>query len=138
MKSMEQSASRAASQAGFTLVELLLVVAILGILATVAVVNLGGQGENAKIQAQRTSLEAMKTAVSAYETTTTSLPQSLDDLTKDQANGLPPLLEKTKLVDQWGTQVQYKKEGRFKFKITSAGPDAKMGSEDDIWVSNYE
>lgn len=137
MSLLSHRTSRNASEAGFTLVELLLVVAILGILATVAVTNLSGQGEKAKIQAQRTSLDGIKTAIGAYETSTTSLPQSLDDLTKDQADGLPPLIEKNKLVDQWGNTVQYKKEGKYKFKITSAGPDGKMGSEDDIWVANY-
>lgn len=136
MRSAERELAERASQSGFTLVELLLVVAILGILAAVAVMNVGGLGEDARIKAQRTSLDAIKTAVGAYEITA-SIPDSLDVLTKDQADGRPPLIEKEKLVDQWGTQVQYRKEGKYKFKITSAGPDMKMGSEDDIWVTNY-
>ncbi len=124
--------SRNASESGFTLVELLLVVAILGILATIVVINTTGMGENAKIQAQRTSIDAIKTAVQAYEASTTSLPQSLDDLTKDQADGRPPLLEKNKLNDQWGKPVQYKKIGKYKYEIRSAGPDGNINTEDDI------
>ena len=89
-------------------------------------------GENAKIQAQRTSIDAIKTAVQAYEASTTSLPQSLDDLTKDQPDGRPPLLEKNKLNDQWGKPVQYKKIGKYKYEIRSAGPDGNINTEDDI------
>lgn len=132
MSLLSHRTSRHAAESGFTLVELLLVVAILGILASVAVVNLAGVGEDAKIKAQRTSIDAIKTAVQAFEVSTTAFPQSLDDLTKDQADGRPPLLEKNKLTDQWGTMVQYKKISKYKYEIRSAGPDMKFGTEDDI------
>lgn len=123
---------RSAATAGFTLVELLLVVAILGILASVAVVQLGGLGEDAKIKATQASISAIQTAVGTYEVTTTTFPQSIDDLTRDQPDGRPPLLDKNKINDQWGTPIQYKKLSKYKYEIRSAGPDGKFGTEDDL------
>ena len=122
---------RSAATAGFTLVELLLVVAILGILASVAVMNLTGKGDEARIAAQRTSIGTIRQAITTYEMTA-GLPKSLDALTSDQPNGGAPLLEKNALTDQWGNQLQYKIIGKGKYEIRSAGPDGKMNTEDDI------
>ena len=60
------------------------------------------------------------------------LPQSLDALTKDQADGMPPLIEAKNLNDSWGHPFQYKRVSSYKFEIRSAGPDGQMGSADDI------
>ena len=124
--------ARAAAQAGFTLVELLLVVAILGILAGVVAVNVGGQTDNARIQATRTSIGSISTALKTFEMNNSGLPQSLDALTKEQSNGMPPLLESKALNDSWGNAFQYKRVSSYKFEIRSAGPDGQMGSADDI------
>ncbi len=122
---------RSASRSAFTLVELLLVVAILGILAGVVVVNVGGQTDNARIQATRSSISSIGTALKTYEMNS-GLPSSLDVLTKDQPDGRPPLIEAKALNDAWGTPFQYKKLSAYKFELRSAGADMKMGTEDDI------
>ena len=124
--------ARSAAQAGFTLVELLLVVAILGILAGVVAVNVGGQTDNARIQATRTSIGSISTALKTFEMNNSGLPQSLEALTKEQSNGMPPLLESKALNDSWGNAFQYKRVSSYKFEIRSAGPDGQMGSADDI------
>ena len=54
-------------KSGFTLIEVLLVVAILGILAGVAVDHFGGKTEKASIGATRASISAICTAVDLYE-----------------------------------------------------------------------
>ena len=124
--------ARAAAQAGFTLVELLLVVAILGILAGVVAFNVGGQTDKARIQATRASIGSISTALKTYEMNNSGLPQALEALTKDQADGMPPLLEAKALNDAWGNAFQYKRVSSYKFEIRSAGPDGQMGSGDDI------
>lgn len=117
---------------GFTLIELLLVIAILGILSTVAVVNLGGQAENARIQTTRQSIAAVGTAIQLYETQNTKgLPSSLAELTKPLGE-LPAPLDKDKLTDAWGNKLQYKKKGKYDYEVRSAGPDGNMGSSDDL------
>jgi general secretion pathway protein G len=117
-------------KAGFTLIEVLLVVAILGILATVVVVNFAGQQEGAKIKATRASISSVATAVSMYEVQLGKFPGSLADLTVD--NGVfPAPLDKVP-VDSWGNEFQYKQTGRGRFEVRSAGPDGSVGSADDI------
>ncbi len=117
--------------AGFTLVELLLVVAILGILAGMVVVNLSGQSESARISATRASISAIGTAISVYETETSRLPDSLEQLTQSTQDR-PGLLRQQDLRDSWGQPFQYRRTGRFEYEIRSAGPDMQMGTEDDI------
>ena len=123
-------AARQAS-AGFTLVELLLVITILGILAAMVVPKFGGQSESARIAATRTSIAGIATAISTYEVQVGRFPESLDDLTVEtETRGA--LLDKGSLADAWGNPFQYKKVSKFKFEVRSAGPDGQMNSEDDI------
>jgi len=118
-------------RSAFTLVELLLVVAILGILAAVVMVNVQGKGDDARIQATRTSIAAIKTAVGIYDATKSRLPESLDEMCTGDDNSAA-LLDKANLNDSWGHPFQYKKISKFKFEIRSAGPDGQMGTEDDL------
>ena len=126
MKSRDES-----GRSAFTLVELLLVVTILGILAAVVVVNFTGQGEKARINATRTSISNIGVAISAFDAAKSRLPESLDELTVEDANGAA-MLDKKNLNDSWGTPFQYKKISKFKYEVRSAGADAQMGTEDDI------
>ncbi len=122
-------------KAGFTLIEVLLVVAILGILAAVVVGNFGNHGDNARIKATRTSIAAIGTQIDVYQLDTGRYPSSLENLltSSDEPNWNGPYLRggKDSIVDSWGTQFSYKQEGG-SYKIISAGKDLQMGSEDDI------
>jgi len=117
--------------AGFTLVELLLVVTILGILAAVVVVNFAGQGEESRRNTTRASIAAIGTAIQAYEVRMGRYPEALDELSV-ATDATPALLDKNRMNDSWGTPFQYKKTGKYEYEIRSAGPDAQMGNEDDL------
>ena len=118
-------------RSGFTLVELLLVVCILGILAAVVIPNVIGHDEEARRQATRTSITAIEQAVQIFAMRHNGkLPDSLDELTAG-TDDAPGLLKEGALNDSWGTPFQYTKTGK-KFKIVSAGPDGEIGGEDDI------
>ena len=132
MKKRKVIESCCSSQSGFTLIEVLLVVAILGILAGVVAVNFGGKGKGARIKATRVSIKAMETALGLYEVDIGKYPSSLDSLRKNDgsANWNGPYLS-VEPTDSWGTPFDYRVEGNV-IKIVSAGPDLSMGSEDDI------
>ena len=118
-------------RSGFTLVELLLVVCILGILAAVVIPNVIGHDEEARRQATRTSITAIEQAVQIFAMRHNGkLPDSLDELTVG-TDDKPGLLREGALNDSWGTPFTYTKTGK-KFKIISGGPDGEIGGEDDI------
>ncbi len=122
------------NRAGFTLVEILLVVAILGILAGVAVVSLKGRTKTASIQATRTSIQAIGTAIDTYEVDNGIYPQSLQNLlTKgNESNWNGPYMKDGRMPkDAWGVDFSYSLQGE-NYKLSSAGPDGQAGSADDI------
>ena len=117
-------------QGGFTLVELLLVVAILGILATVAIMNVGGMSEEARVSATRTSIAAIEQAARMFEIRTGKYPDSIDQLLQPMGDRQPLLDAKSK-NDQWGNPFAFKKTSNF-IEIRSAGKDGAMNTQDDI------
>ena len=119
---------------GFTLIEVLLVVAILGILAGVVVVNFGGKQKGAMIKATRSSIQAVCTAIDMYEIDTGRFPPGLQSLISSDGapNWSGPYLRGGLPADAWGTQFQYRTEGDTGYKVVSAGPDETFGGGDDI------
>lgn len=119
--------------AGFTLIEILLVVVIIGILAAIAVPRLGGRVGQSQIAAAKAGCGAIGTAIDLYETDNGKLPESLQNLiTKgSEPNWNGPYLRKAEgLKDPWGTEFQYTKQGNV-YTIVSAGPDLSFGTSDD-------
>ncbi|HOE61048.1 MAG TPA: type II secretion system protein GspG [Kiritimatiellia bacterium] len=131
MKKERDEKRRRSRRGGFTLVELLLVVCILGILAAVVIPNIMGHDEEARRQATRTSITAIEQAVQIFAMRHNGkLPDSLDELTVG-TDDAPGLLKEGALNDSWGTPFTYTKTGK-KFKIVSAGPDGEVGTDDDL------
>lgn len=130
-KTQQNIIEKSAARAGFTLVELLLVVAILGILAGVVAVNVAGHGERSRIAATRQSISNIETAIKMYEVMNGAFPDNLDQLTVGTDEVAAPL-KKENLNDSWGTAFQYKKLSRTSFEVRSAGPDKNMGTVDDL------
>lgn len=122
------------SRAGFTLVEILLVVAILGILAGVAVVSLKGRVGTANITAARDGIRSIGLAIDVYETDNGVYPPSLQSLISkgNEPNWHGPYLKDGKAAkDPWGNDFAYSLQGD-NYKLSSAGPDGQQGSADDI------
>lgn len=120
-------------KAGFTLIEVLLVVAILGVLATVVVVNVSGRREPAMIRATRASIAAVATAVDLYEVDTGRRPSSIQDLLRDSGapNWNGPYIRGGTPLDAWGSPIELRISGG-SYVVVSAGPDMQMGTSDDI------
>ena len=131
----QEKVTVSASKSGFTLIEVLLVVAILGILAAVVVGNFGQHGENARIRATRASIAAISTQVDVFQLDVGRLPNSLDELIHQPsgaANWNGPYIRggTAALQDAWGTPFTYRREGNT-YTIVSAGPSQQMGNTED-------
>lgn len=120
---------------GFTLVELLVVVAILGILASGAVVYVPRFLESGEEGAAEKDVQALKTAVTQYYTDKRKYPDNLDVLV-DTSGDKEPYIEggEGALIDPWGNKYEIKFKGNKKNSpyIVSGGPDGTIGTEDDI------
>ena len=123
--------SRDAARAGFTLIEVMLVVIILGILATVVVVNFVGKSGEAKDSIARTSIQNICTAVEMYEMQVGHLPTAMSDLTASIGDTPPPLKNGIP-KDPWGTDFQYTKKSETSYEVRSAGKDQQMGNDNDL------
>ncbi len=99
---------------GFTLIEIMLVVIILGILAAMVVPKLTGRSDEARRSVAKTDIESnLALAIDLYEVDTGEYPASLDDLIKspsDATNWKGPYLKKQPL-DPWGRPYVYKYPG---------------------------
>ncbi|MBU1122201.1 MAG: type II secretion system major pseudopilin GspG [Candidatus Omnitrophota bacterium] len=122
---------------GFTLIELMLVVIIIGILAGVVAPRLAGRAEKAKQEVARAAVTAsLPAAIDLYELDVGSYPQSLDDLATQPSDAQSwdgPYLKKA-ARDPWGRDYHYSypSEHGGDFDVASEGRDGILGSEDDI------
>lgn len=112
------------SKEAFTLIEIMLVIVIIGIIVGIAAPKISGKLGKAQNVAARASLKAIETAISSYEMDNLRLPDSLDDLTKQQ-NGNGPYLKPSELMDPWSQKYQYTKGGSrgFGFELSTTSPD---------------
>ena len=128
----EENEMSVAMRAGFTLIEILVAVAIIGILGAVAVVNVTANIENAKVTAAQESVNNLKNAVTTYYLKNKKYPSALTDLVKEDSEGIAVLEGgEGALEDPWGTEFKYERKGS-KITVISAGPDGEFGNDDDV------
>lgn len=121
---------------GFTLLEMMLVVLIIGLLMAVAVINFAGQGETARIKTTQATMSQLKTAINLYFTNNGFYPPSLQALRETN----PPLIERVG-KDGWKEEFMYSPQSndvQHPFILYSKGKDRKAGSEDDLSIWNVE
>lgn len=121
---------------GFTLVELMLVVIIIGVLVAMVAPRLAGRSEQAKVAAARADINAnMASALDLYEIDNGSYPEKLDDLMVKPANASNwkgPYLKK-KPVDPWGNPYVYKYPGTHgDYDLMSYGKTGMEGGSDAV------
>jgi general secretion pathway protein G len=129
-------------QSGFTLLEVMVVIVILGILASLVVPNLMGNKEKADQQKAVSDIVALENALDMYKLDNNRYPtteQGLDALvTKPSIDPAPRSYRDGGYIkrlpqDPWGNPYQLLSPGQFgKIDIFSMGLDGEAGTDDDI------
>ncbi len=136
----------------FTLLEVLMVVAIIGLLAAFVVPKLfSTQGKAERDLTQATVDRGMNGALDMYRLHMGRYPREDDGGLKalieaprdeqETKKWAGPYVKADQLKDPWGTEYVYECPGKYNsdsFDLSSAGPDKEAGTDDDIknWKSD--
>ncbi|MCK5942128.1 MAG: type II secretion system protein GspG [Planctomycetes bacterium] len=117
-------------QTGFTLVEVMVVILILGLVATMVATNVFPISEDAHVQRAKTDLKVIANAAKYYYQQQGRLP-SMEDLTTPDEDDVTWFDDPT--CDPW-EQDYVLRDGDSKrsFFVVSAGPDRTLDTDDDI------
>lgn len=124
-----------AVKAGYTLTEMLVVIAVIGLIAAFIAPNLLGQLARARVKATELQLKNLSAAVTMYRDDTGSYPSEVDGLAAlvDEPAGVegwtgPYQDDATQLSDPWGRALIYDlDEEAGRYSITSFGADGREG-----------
>lgn len=135
----------AGARMGFTLLELLVVVAIIGLLAGYVGPRYFGQISKAEVKAARAQMDALGKALDAYRLDVGRYPSSEQGLAAlmvrpgGVAKWGGPYLKKDIPLDPWGQAYRYKSPGEHgEFDLVSLGRDGKPGgSGEDADITSW-
>lgn len=127
---------------GFTLLEIMVVLVIIGIIASAVVPNLMGSQDTARSQKAAIDIGSLETVLGMYRSQNYNYPtteQGLDALVSEtDIEPLPRRFPEGGFIkrlpkDPWGNDYQLLNPGEHgKMDVFSMGPDGEQGTEDDI------
>ena len=118
---------------GFTLIEILVVMAIIAMLAVMVAPNLFNQQAGAMRDVARTEISTLEAALDIYRLDVGEYPDSLDGLMEDdtdRASWNGAYLRRSVPMDPWGNEYVYEAIG-CEFTLISYGADGMSGGEED-------
>jgi len=143
-----QTPARRRAEAGFTLVEVMVVIVIIGLLATVVMINVLPSQDRAMKEKARADVAVLEQAVETFRLENLSFPtteQGLQALVAaPQGLARPDRYREGGYVrrlpqDPWGNPYQYRYPGEHgRFDVWSYGADGQKGGEgDDADIGNW-
>ncbi|MBI4565038.1 MAG: type II secretion system major pseudopilin GspG [Planctomycetes bacterium] len=137
---------RKKERAGFTLVELMVVIVIIGVLAALLVREVMGHAERARIEATKAMISEVGQAADMFKLDHGRYPESLEDLLYAPSYVKPEKYPergylKRRPLDGWGNEFLYRLEGSgtTPYAIISYGADGREGGTGDATdISNLE
>ncbi|MFP6616931.1 MAG: type II secretion system major pseudopilin GspG [Candidatus Hydrogenedentota bacterium] len=116
---------------GFSLIELMVVIAIIAMLATAVGVGMFGALDDANVAKAQAEISSFKTALVAYKIAFKKLPASGEGLNALVNNPKKNFLDANAVpMDPWGNPYVYTLEGGNNFTIVSYGADGTPGGSD--------
>lgn len=139
---MSKQRRKREKEKGFTLIEIMIVLAIVGILFSFVGVNVINQFRNSKKQAATIQIASYEQALQGYYLAHSVYPhtsQGMEALISRPTVGKVPdnwqggyLKKKTLPKDPWGNPYRYVCDDQQSYVISSDGPDGTTGTDDDI------
>lgn len=122
-----------ATQSGFTLIEIIVVVVLIGGIVAFAASRILGGGDRAKVRLAQAQIQTLADKVQEYQNDTGTLPPTLDALVNqpgDALGWLGPYAKPGDLNDPWMHPLQYKVPGDGRpFDLISYGADGQPGGD---------
>lgn len=119
---------------GFTIIELLIVVVIMGLLMSLVAPTMFSKVDSTKISTAKAQMQMLQTALDTHMLDMGKYPEDLDALRNATGRGWDgPYLPKSVPEDPWGNEYQYDQAGQGgdSFVLFSFGKDGQLGGEDD-------
>ena len=143
-----RSRRRQTAEAGFTLIELMIVMAIIAMLAALVAPRVIDQLGESRVKTTRTQIEMLSTALDTFRLDTGRYPTQVENLAAlvEKPDDLPtwagPYLRKRKLPkDGWQHDFVYEipaNRGGIEYDLYSLGADGEPGGEnDDANIGNW-
>lgn len=121
------------SSKGFSLIELLVVLVILGLIAGLVVPNVFQRGEDAKVRAAKAEIQRLSMAIDEFYLDSGRPPRDLRELVERPSNARNwngPYVNASNLTDPWDNPYQYRFPGQHRsFDLFSNGADGQPGGE---------
>lgn len=121
------------AQAGFSLIEIIIVVVLIGGIVAFAASRILGGGDKANVHLAKAQVQTLAEKVQQFQMDTGALPATLEELVKapgDAQGWLGPYVKEADLKDPWKNPFQYKVPGESgAFDLVSYGADRKPGGE---------
>lgn len=119
--------------AGFTLIEIMVVVAIIGLLATLVAPNVMKYLRSSRVTVTQAKIKNLKQPISQYQMIHSRLPDSLEELmSEDEANMNEAYIEsREEILDAWGNEIRFERMSNSKYDLISLGADGVEGGEAD-------
>ena len=129
-----------------TLIEIMIVIAILGLLASIVGVAVIGRLQEGRIGAAQTQIKSFESAMQLYNRDCGKYPGTADGLNAliskpANCNRWKPYLTQSSIpLDPWGNPYEYFHPGTHgqELEIISKGPDGTLNTQDDVVNWNQE
>ncbi len=139
---MSRENRNAPRQGGFTLVEIMVVVVIIGLLAGLVGPAVIGRQADAQIDVAKSDIAAIYSAAELYMQRNRLQVPEMEDLMGEDSHGQPWIkasnIKDGELLDPWGNAYEIVPMDGLKFDVVSWGPDGEEDSEDDITYLNHD